>query len=73
MLLDEYGSVQQHLQPRHIQEMLIPIPDDWKMVSDVIAAGNAFIDAMEQMSVADKKIRTAGFDAVIMSYAEENG
>ena len=22
MLLDEYGSVQQHLQPRHIQEML---------------------------------------------------
>ena len=29
MLLDEYGSVQQHLQPRHIQEMLIPVPSDW--------------------------------------------
>lgn len=67
MLLDEYGSVQQHLQPRHIQEMLIPVPDDWTMVSDVIAAGNRFIDAMEQMSMADRAIRTTGFDAIIMN------
>lgn len=67
MLLDEYGSVQQHLQPRHIQEMLIPVPDDWTMVSDVIAAGNRFIDAMEQMSMADRAIRTTGFDAIIIN------
>ena len=25
MLLDEYGSVQQHLQPRHIQESWSPL------------------------------------------------
>lgn len=67
MLLDEYGSVQQYLQPRHIQEMLIPVPDDWTMVSDVIAAGNRFIDAMEQMSMADRAIRTTGFDAIIIN------
>lgn len=37
------------------------------MVSDVIAAGNRFIDAMEQMSMADRAIRTTGFDAIIMN------
>lgn len=65
MLLDEYGSVQQHLQPRHIQEMLIPVPDDWNMVSNVIAAGNKFMDAMESMSQADNMIRNKGFDSLL--------
>lgn len=65
MLLDEYGSVQQHLQPRHIQEMLIPVPDDWRMAQDMIDAGNMFIYAMENMSQADKKIRTVGFDSLL--------
>ena len=65
MLLDEYGSVQQHLQPRHIQEMLIPIPDDWSMAQDMIDAGNSFINAMESMSQADLRIRDYGFDSLI--------
>ena len=68
MLLDEYGSVQQHLQPRHIQEMLIPVPDDWSLAKDMIDAGNMFIKAMEDMSKADKKIRTQGFDDLIKEY-----
>lgn len=62
MLLDEYGSVQQHLQPRHIQEMLIPVPDDWSLAQDIINAGKSFMNAMELMSKADVKIRTQGFD-----------
>lgn len=64
MLLDEYGSVQQHLQPRHIQEMLIPVPDDWSLVKDMIDAGNQFITAMEAMSKADFNIRENGFDSL---------
>lgn len=65
MLLDEYGSVQQHLQPRHIQEMLIPVPDDWSLAQDMIDAGKMFIQSMEDMSKADKKIRTQGFDSLL--------
>lgn len=65
MLLDEYGSVQQHLQPRHIQEMIIPIPDDWAQAEDMIKAGKEFIVAMEKMSKADARIRKNGFDAMI--------
>lgn len=65
MLLDEYGSIQQHLQPRHIQEMLIPVPDDWGLAQDMIDAGNIFMKAMEDMSRADTKIRNKGFDYFI--------
>lgn len=65
MLLDEYGSVQQHLQPRHIQEMVIPIPEEWSQVIDIINAGKKFIKAMEDMSKADKKIRENGFDSIL--------
>lgn len=65
MLLDEYGSVQQHLQPRHIQEMLIPIPESWNMAQNMIDAGNRFMQAMESMSQADIFIREHGFDSMI--------
>lgn len=65
MLLDEYGSVQQHLQPRHIQEMLIPIPNDWNTANDIINIGKQFIKAMESMSQADSLIRNDGFDKFI--------
>lgn len=62
MLLDEYGSVQQHLQPRHIQEMIIPVPDNWELAQGMINAGKKFIKAMEDMSKADFDIRERGFD-----------
>ena len=65
MLLDEYGTVQHHLQPRHIQAMLIPGPDDWSLAENMINSGNMFMKAMEDMSIADKKIRTHGFDSLM--------
>ena len=42
--------------------MLIPVPDDWDLVRDIIQSGNEFIAAMESMSVADNLIRNKGFD-----------
>lgn len=65
MLLDEYGSVQQHLQPRHIQEMLIPIPEDWDCVSDIVELGRSLIKGLESLSKADGNIREHGFDSMI--------
>ena len=66
MLLDEYGSVQQHLQPRHIQEMIVPVPDNWDLASDMINSGKKLIDAMENLSEADKLIRKNGFDSFLL-------
>lgn len=65
MLLDEYGSVQQHLQPRHIQQMLIPVPNDWSLATDMIESGRRFIAAMEAMSQADEYIKSHGFDILL--------
>ena len=65
MLLDEYGSVQQHLQPRHIQEMIVPVPDNWELARDMINSGKKLIDAMENLSEADKLIRKNGFDSFL--------
>lgn len=65
MLLDEYGSVQQHLQPRHIQQMLIPVPTDWKYAETMIESGRRFIEAMELMSRADNYIKENGFDSLL--------
>lgn len=36
MLRNEYGSVQQHLEPVHISDLLIPIPDDWTAVAEIV-------------------------------------
>lgn len=68
MLLDEYGSVQQHLQPRHIQQLIIPIPDKWELASKLISAGQNFISAMETLSKADKTIRDNGFDKLCSEF-----
>ena len=73
MLLDEYGSVQQHLQPRHIQEMIVPVPDNWKSAQGMINAGRKFIAAMEKMSEADKILRSEGFDALMRNTVLDGG
>lgn len=65
MKLDEFGSVQQHLQPRHIWGLPVPVPDSWEQVSPIIDAGKGMIFAMEQTSLADESLRTNGFDSLI--------
>lgn len=36
MLKNEYGAVQQHLEPNHVANMLIPIPDNWDQMNELI-------------------------------------
>jgi len=59
------------IQPRHIQEMLIPVPSDWNYAKNIIDAGNEFIHAMECMSVADKMVREDGLDAMLKNEVAE--
>lgn len=63
MLMNEYGSVQQHLEPSHVRDLLIPVPDNWADASSFIANGRAFIAAKETSDLAMKSLRTSGFDA----------
>lgn len=48
MMRDEYGSIQQHLEPAHISNLLIPIPSDFSLLSGIILSSkNAFLKKEE--------------------------
>ena len=36
MMRNEYGSIQQHLEPVHISNLLIPVPDDLSKLETII-------------------------------------
>lgn len=56
MLKNEYGAVQQHLEPNHIADLLIPIPEDWNQVSDIIQETRKLITEKERMELRFGKI-----------------
>lgn len=62
MLMNEYGSVQQHLEPSHVRDLIIPVPDDWATARDLIESGRAFIKSKERADVAMQALREFGFD-----------
>jgi type I restriction enzyme M protein len=49
MLMNEYGAVQQHLEPEHVRDMLVPVPDDWNQVSDIVDMSRKTIELKEQL------------------------
>jgi len=49
MLRNEYGSVQQHLEPIHISNILIPVPDKWDDVKSMIDGAREQIEIKEKM------------------------
>lgn len=65
MMRNEYGSIQQHLEPNHVRDLIIPVPDDWNDVKGVVERGAAFIRAKEQADVAIHRVRAEGFDESI--------
>jgi type I restriction enzyme M protein len=48
MLKNEYGSVQQHLEAKHISTILIPVPPEWDGVKQIVDATRAAIVAREK-------------------------
>ncbi len=48
MLKNEYGSVQQHLEAKHISTILLPIPPKWDEVKEIVDATRAAIIAREK-------------------------
>ena len=48
MLKNEYGSVQTHLEPAHIRNVIIPIPDDRKKLKKMVENMRNSIEAKEK-------------------------
>ncbi len=49
MLKNEYGSVQQHLEAKHIAGILIPIPPKWGDVKHITEPTKAAIESRESL------------------------
>jgi type I restriction enzyme M protein len=45
--MNEYGTIQQHLEPVHVRETLVPLPDDIEEVRDIISQSKRSIRAKE--------------------------
>lgn len=47
MIRNEYGAVQQHLEPQHIKDIIIPIPDSWDEVENIVNITKAYFNYKE--------------------------
>jgi type I restriction enzyme M protein len=47
LLRNEYGAVQQQLEPQDVQDLLTPVLDDWAAVQRLTDGTQAFLDAKE--------------------------
>ena len=65
MLRNEYGSIQQHLEPAHVKDLLVPVPDDWRTVEEIIEQGNAFVKVKEESDRTLANVKSSGFDATL--------
>ncbi len=57
---NEYGTVQQHLEPPHVADLRIPLPDDTEKPAGLLETVTAALDARERAiamaTTADKQI-----------------
>lgn len=55
MIRNEYGAVQQHLEPNHIRDILIPLPDDWEVIKDLVETSKSTIALKEKIDTINDK------------------
>ncbi len=55
---NEYGAVQQHLEPSHISDMLIPVPDNYAQVNEILSTTKNYIKSKEQLEEQYEKSQT---------------
>jgi type I restriction enzyme M protein len=55
MIRNEYGAVQQHLEPNHVRDILIPVPEDWNEAKEIISNSKKTIDLKENLEKLNDK------------------
>lgn len=55
MLRNEYGAVQQHLEPQHIRNIVIPFPDDIENIRELIDSVKNVINLREKLETEMEK------------------
>ena len=62
MLLNEYGSVQQHLEPSHISDMMIAIPTDARLLNTVVEKTRKTIQLREAVEISQTEMQQSLID-----------
>ncbi|QMA44282.1 N-6 DNA methylase [Citrobacter freundii] len=71
MLKNEYGTIQQHLEARHIQNIIIPVPDDWSTVMEIVTETQNAIISKERMELSNRNSKKSTL-AMISSLIKES-
>jgi type I restriction enzyme M protein len=61
---NEYGAVQQHLEPDHVGDLLVPIPDEWTRVRAAIDAAKEHFASKERAESASARMAGAIAEAI---------
>ena len=56
--------MQRHLEPSHVADLLIPVPDDWKVVRAVVRSAEAFFRSKETADEASEAMLIGLTEAV---------
>lgn len=62
--INEYGAVQQHLEPEHLSDLLVPLPADWDVVKSMVNEAQAYFASRERLESAMASLRS-GMDALL--------
>ena len=54
MLRNEYGAVQQHLEPCHISDIVIPVPDNWNDIKEIVDGARLMFKKKEDLEEKTK-------------------
>ncbi len=56
MARNEYGAIQQHLEPQHVRDILVPWPEDDSMINDLVDCADRTITARESLDQLNKDL-----------------
>jgi type I restriction enzyme M protein len=71
MLRNEYGAVQQHLEPAHVKDILIPIPNNWDDVKDIVVKAKKTIKYKEQLEDVNYETDSAVSSLIKTLFSED--
>jgi type I restriction enzyme M protein len=74
IMRNEYGAVQQHPEPQHIREILVPVPDDPAQIAEVVRGAKRQIKHKERTERAglENLMQTSALLASLMDQEDED-
>jgi preprotein translocase subunit YajC len=70
MLRNEYGAIQQHLEPEHVRNLLVPLPVDETVLANVATAALRVVETKELLDETQTAMLSGTMDYLKMAIRE---